>query len=111
MQLVRGEIYQVDFGRENIKGSEQRGIRPALFIQNGVGDKYSSTTIVASITKKEPSQPTHVKIDCLSYMSIVACEQIRTIDKSRILSKKGKLTPEKLAEVDKALKVSMGIGD
>ncbi len=51
----RGEIWMVNFNPE--RGSEQKGIRPALVIQNDIGNRYASTTIVSAITttlKKYP---------------------------------------------------------
>ena len=48
--LERGDIYYVDL--EPVVGSEQGGLRPALIIQNDVGNQYSPTTIIAPITTK-----------------------------------------------------------
>ena len=85
--MRRGEIY---FARLNpVEGSEQGNIRPVLIIQNDVGNQFSQTTIVAAITgkKKRSSFPTHVPIFIAGrkYASTIMLEQIRTIDKSRIL--------------------------
>jgi mRNA interferase MazF len=44
----RGEVWLVDFSPG--RGSEQQGSRPALVIQNDVGNEYAATTIVAAIT-------------------------------------------------------------
>lgn len=49
--VQRGEIYYVNLG-SNL-GSEQSGYRPVLIIQNDTGNKYSPTTIVATLTSKE----------------------------------------------------------
>ena len=89
-----GDICYVDFG-EN-EGSEQNGIRPAIIIQNDIGNAYSPTTIVASITsQKKKHLPTHVVINpCqsgLKKISTIMFEQIRTIDKSRIVYEGDKL--------------------
>jgi len=109
MEYRRGDIVNVDFGRKNIKGSEQRGDRPALIVQNDIGNKFSSTLIVASITKKNKSLPTHVLIEELFHTSIVACEQIKTIDEKRISKKIGSISEEKMLEVNNALSVSLGL--
>ncbi len=55
MTLARGEIYWVEF--DPVKGSEQGGRRPALIIQNDVGNRFSSTTVVAGITRTIPPKP------------------------------------------------------
>lgn len=46
----RGEIYWVEF--TPARGAEQAGRRPALIVQNDVGNRYAPTTIVAAITSR-----------------------------------------------------------
>ena len=61
---LRGDIYYADLGHG--VGSEQEGCRPVVIIQNNVGNKYSPTVIVASITSKAGEKaklPTHYYID------------------------------------------------
>ena len=48
MRVYRGEVYLVDFGIGY--GSEQGGVRPAVIVQNNIGNKYSPTTIVVPVT-------------------------------------------------------------
>lgn len=108
----RGEIYWVDFGIP--RGSEQGGQRPALVVQNDVGNAYSSTTIVAAITSQQGQEyPFHVPITAeesgLRRDGTVLLEQIRTITKDRLVTKAGTLPSAKMREVDKALKVSLGL--
>lgn len=89
--LKRFDIILVDFG-ENTIDSEQGGIRPALIIQNNVGNLYSSTTLVmplSSKTNKSPNQPTHTllkkgRTTGLIQDSIVLGECIRQISEKRI---------------------------
>lgn len=108
-----GDICYVDFG-EN-EGSEQNGIRPAIIIQNDIGNAYSPTTIVASITsQKKKNLPTHVVISpCqsgLKKISTIMFEQIRTIDKSRIVSIVGHIKVDRVEEnIKKSLTVSFGM--
>lgn len=96
-------------------GSEQEGRRPVLIIQNDVGNKYSSTVIVAAISSKGEDKkmlPTHFAIDAgqgLKVRSMALLEQIRTIDKNRLEDRVGKLTPEKIRELNRALAVSVGL--
>ena len=54
----RGEVYLVNF--EPTLGSEINKTRPALILQNDVGNRYSKITIVAAITSRfaEPLYPT-----------------------------------------------------
>ena len=87
-EVRRGEIYYADLSPT--VGSEQSGIRPVIVLQNDTGNKYSPTTVVAAITGKQKKKnlPTHIPLPALKGLpipSIVLCEQIRTIDKSRIV--------------------------
>lgn len=108
-----GDICYVDFGKN--EGSEQNGIRPAIIIQNDKGNTYSPTTIVASITSQEKRYlPTHVVVkpyqSGLEKTSIIMFEQVRTIDKSRIISKVGHIDTSWLVEnIKKSLTVSFGM--
>jgi mRNA interferase MazF len=108
----RGSIYFVDF--EPVRGSEQGRIRPALVIQNDVGNQSSSTTIVAAVTSRMPSRryPFHVWLpeDVLPKPSLVMCEQIRTVAVERFTSGPVAVcSPELMREVDRALVRSLGI--
>ena len=108
-RVKRGEIYYVDFGSQI--GSVQGGNRPAVIIQNDIGNRYSPTTIVAAITsfKEKAFMPTHVTIDppFLRGPAIVLLEQIRTVDKLYISRYLGTLDAQSMAEVDKALRISL----
>lgn len=110
--ITRGAIFYADL--DPIVGSEQKGIRPVLILQNNIGNKYSPTTVIAPITTKYYKGkylPTHVKIKQFNKIrphSIILLEQVRTIDKSRL---KGYICPLKkeMKEVEKALLISFGI--
>ena len=96
------------------KGSEQGGRRPVLLLQNNDGNYFSKTLIIAPMTTqlKKLDQPTHFLIrdnKALAAPSMVEFEQIKTIDKSRIISYIGKLTKEQMAEADDYIKVSLGM--
>lgn len=114
-QLIvkRGDVYFADLSP--VVGSEQGGQRPVLIIQNDVGNKYSPTVIVAAITAKitKAKLPTHVEIHKedvgLIKDSVVLLEQVRTIDKRRLIQKLGALSPEIMEEVNFALTISMGL--
>ncbi len=105
----RGEIWLVNFNPT--RGSEQRGIRPALVIQNDIGNQYAATTIVAAITTTLKKYPVTVVLGRheggLKQSSMVNLAQLLTIDKARLLKKLGVLGPETLQGVDEALRVSL----
>ena len=113
MEIKRGEIVLVNF--EPVKGSEQRRIRPSLIIQNNIYNKYSPTTIVAPITSKtyKKEYPTNVNLSKkdskLNNDSTILLNQIRTIDKRRIIKKLFSLNREIIKKVDMAIKVSLDL--
>ena len=109
----RGEVWMVDFSPG--RGSEQKGIRPALVIQNDVGNIHASTTIVAAVTTTIKKYPVTVVLDRdeagLKHPSTVNLAQILTLDKSRLKRKVGVLSRARLSEVDDALAISLGLGE
>lgn len=111
--IMRGDIYYADLGY--VVGSEQGGIRPVLIVQNDKANQHSPTFIVLPITSaKKPFLPVHIHIfrnGGLSRDSIVLAEQIRTIDRSRLLEYVGSLDEECMKNVDCALKISLGVNN
>lgn len=113
MRIRRGEIYIADMCMN--MGSEQGGVRPVLILQNNKGNKYSPTTIVASITSHVGTKkylPTHVYLPDnlgLKYRSIVLLEQIRVVDKSRLIHKVGKVPQRTMRIIDKKIMTSCGL--
>lgn len=107
----RGQIFNADMG-VNI-GSEQSGFRPVVIIQNDIGNKYSPTVIVASITSKiKNNMPTHIELvdkDGLDKDSVVMLEQLRTIDKRRLRRYIGMLNDEEMTQVKKCLNISLAL--
>jgi len=96
-------------------GSEQGKTRPALITQNDVGNEYSPVTIIAPIISKvyDKQFPTNVKIKSkaagLDTESTILLNQIRTIDKRRIIKALGRLDSVDLFKVHAAIKVSLGL--
>lgn len=110
--VKRGEIYYIDWSPG--RGSEQSGIRPALIVQNDVGNRFSRTTIVAAIsTQKRRPYPFHVPISPLESGlpedSIIKCEQLQTVDQQRLGRLAGSLSLGKILEVNEALNRSLGL--
>jgi len=110
----RGEIWDVNWSPG--RGAEQQGTRPALIIQNDRGNASLSypLTIVASMSRTERELPLHVRIapseeNGLTDFTDVKCEQIMTVEKSRLIRRRGSITPEELSRVDVALKLSLDL--
>ncbi len=107
----RGEVWMVNF--KPGRGSEQLGIRPALVIQNDVGNRYAATTIVTAITSTIRIYPVTVPLKKgeagLMQPSMVNLAQILTIDKSRLQRRLGTLRAETLDRVNTAIQVSLDL--
>lgn len=111
LKFQRGDIYFIRL--DSSTGSEQSGTRPAVILQNDVGNTYSPTLIVATLTsktEKKAAQPTHCLVEPEKLEpSIVQAEQIFTIDKSRVQNFAGHLTPEEMSRVDDAVRASLAL--
>lgn len=111
--IHKGDVLLVDFKKN--EGSEQNGVRPAIVVQNDTGNMFSPTTIVCPLTSRgKGMNRTHVVLlpeDCgILQSSVVLCEQIRVIDKSRIRRRVGRVvSPIKLDAIDKKIMLSFGI--
>lgn len=98
-----------------VVGSEQGGYRPVVILSNDIGNRHAPIFIGACITSKVGKKrlPTQVIIDTacgLSVDSMVECEQIRTLDKSRIKEVIGEITDEAQKEaIEKAMRISLGL--
>jgi len=107
----RGEIYLVNWSPG--RGSEQMGRRPALVIQNDIGNRHSPTTIVAACTTaRVKDYPFIVRVSGdesgMGKDSSINLAQIMTVAMKRLETKLGELSGEKMVEVDRALKNSLG---
>jgi len=108
----RGDIILCDLGLG--EGSEQSGQRPCVVIQNDVGNKFSTTIIVATITSsnRKAKIPTHVEVDERSGLdkpSLILCEQVRTVDKHRVKKYIGSVPRNVREKIDNALIISLEI--
>jgi|SRR2546428_596834 len=112
---LRGEVYFVAF--DPTLGAEIRKTRPALILQNDIANRSSPITIVAAITTKfdEELYPTEVLVRApeggLDADSVVLLNQIRSVDQRRLVHRAGRLTPETMRRVDRALIRSLGLMD
>lgn len=109
----RGEIVFCELG-DIVDKNVQAGDRPALIIQNNIGNEKAPTTVILPLSKKvNKKYPFHVQIEKdkynLKYDSIVLCEQPRTINKGRITRKISKLDDIDMGKVDYVMKWQLSI--
>lgn len=117
MNIQQGDVVRVDLAGEhddNTRGNEIYKSRRAVVIQNDMGNQHSPTTIIAPISKGHTGYPFHVNlpgsIPELQMDSHVQLDQIRTVDISaRITKKYGQLSQSQMADVDDAIRVSLGL--
>lgn len=110
----RGMVVEVTL--DPVVGHEQGRTRPCIVVQNDIGNRFSSTTIVVPLTDaahiKTPS-PIYVLIrkgdGGTSKDSFALCDQIRTVDQQRFRSVYGALSGDAMAKLDAALLVSLGL--
>jgi mRNA-degrading endonuclease toxin of MazEF toxin-antitoxin module len=125
MSTRRGEIYWVQF--DPVNGSEQAVLRPALIVQNDVGNRHNPTTVAVTITRTLPPRqyPFVVRVEPeesgLPATSVVNCSQLATIHQAGSTSPlrpprgesdvrpMGQLSEKKLVEVDAALKYNLAL--
>jgi mRNA interferase MazF len=113
--IKRGDIILCDFNP--VIGTEQSGIRPAVIIQIDRANVGSPHTIVAPLTSRirKSLLPSHVFVPIgianLTQDSVILCEQIRVIDKSRIIRVIGHLDREYIMQLNVALCTILGLSD
>lgn len=105
-KIKRGNVFIADLNPT--VGSEQYGRRPVVILSNDLNNKYSPTILVAPLTKilKKTKLPTHIMIRknyFLKYDSIILLEQLRTIDKTRLVAYKGKVDFNTLEKINNGL--------
>ena len=104
-KVKRGDLYLADLSFA--VGSEQTGIRPVLIIQNNKGNKYSPTTIIVCLSSKIPTHYLLPELNGLKYPSMVLCEQIKVIDKDRLIKKIGKINKRDMHYIDSKIRISL----
>jgi mRNA interferase MazF len=110
----RGMVVEVSL--DPVVGHEQGRSRPCVVIQNDVGNRFASTTIVVPLTDaahvRTPS-PIYVRIKKgdggATKDNYALCDQIRTVDQRRFRTVFGTLSAEAMAEIDAALLISLGL--
>lgn len=110
----RGDIYLVAF--DPARGHEIQKTRPALIIQNDIGNRHSPVTIAAAITSKLSPTPYPVEVvvaptkaNGLTVASAIELGQIRSVDRERLVKRLGSADPAIMRKVDDALRISFGL--
>ena len=111
----RGDIYLINF--DPTVGAEIKKTRPGLVVQNDIANRFSPITIVAAVTSQvaQVLYPTEVCLrkgeGGLDVDSVVLLNQIRSVDKQRLIQRLGRVKPVTLRAVDRAIAISLGLVD
>ncbi len=109
--IRRGEIWRVRF--DPFEGSEIGKTRPALVLQNDLGNRYAGTTIVAAITGRIKGLPTLVEVDPsdsngLRRPCAVNLSHMRTVSQDRLVTRMGRLEDVYFPPIELAMLISLG---
>lgn len=108
-----GSVYEVNL--DPVTGSETGKRRPALVVSNNINNEFSGTVTVLPLTSRAGSKeyPFEVYLPAgvagLTANSRIKANQIRTIDKSRLVALKGTLSEEYISRVNNALRIHLNI--
>lgn len=111
-EILRGQVYHIS-GDQNCLpvGSEMWPDRPAVIVSNDINNRYSSTVEVVYLTtkRKKKYSPTHIAVSNAGQPCLALCEQIHSVDKSRLTVLLSTLSEDEMAEIDGALQISLGL--
>ncbi len=114
LKPFRGMVVEVAL--DPVVGHEQGRSRPCVVVQNDIGNRYASTTIVVPLTFAR-----HIRRQSPIYIfikhgdggttkdSYALCDQIRIVDQQRFRSICGVLSAETMERIDAALLISLGL--
>ena len=102
MVINQYEVYLVDL--DPTQGHEIRKTRPCLVISPDEMNHAIGTVIIAPMTTESHNYPTRIELEFDGKNEWIVLDQIRTVDKSRLLKKTGKILKKEIVKVKKALK-------
>lgn len=109
-----GDVYEVNL--DPVTGAETGKRRPALVVSNDINNEFSQTVTILPITgqpatkKQYPFEvPVPKGVAGLTVDSRIKANQIRTVDKRRLVSFRGSLPVQCLPQIEQALKIHLNI--
>lgn len=106
--MNRGDIYWVAL--DPTKGSEIKKLRPCVIISATPINRARNTVVVVPLSSSaNPRPPLVVEVVCLKKKCGAVCDQIRTVDKSRLVKKAGEISFEDLSVLENGLRIILGI--
>lgn len=109
LRIERGDIFYVGL-TTFVTGREQWAGRPGIIVSNDQNNLHSETVeVVYCTTRYKPNLPTHTTVLSTPYESTVLCEQVTTVDISRLGNYIGRCTEKEMCEIDRCIRVSLGL--
>lgn len=109
--MKRGDIYYIEINDEGVTGHEMMKSRPGIIVSRDDHNEAAETVqVVYCSASRHRELPEHVGIRSTPRPSTAMCEHIYTVDKSRLGSFVGHLTPQELQRLDIGIMVALGIG-
>jgi len=104
----RGDVYWVDL--DPVVGSEIRKTRPAVVVSNDSCNRYGTRVVVLPVTSNVDSlYPGEAMVEIKGKRGRALGDQIRSIDKSRLRARAGRLTVEEMSRIDEALAITLDL--
>lgn len=101
--MNRGDIYWVDLNPT--RGSEINKKRPCVIVSATPINRARNTVIVVPLSTVAKSRPPIViNVECLGQQVSAVCDQIRTVDKSRLGQAAGNLSVDDMNTLDESLR-------
>lgn len=102
MVINQYEIHLVDL--DPTKGHEIKKTRPCLVVSPDEMNHTIGTVIIAPMTTKSHAYPTRIELEFAGKRGWIVLDQIRTVDKGRLIKKLGTLDQGEIAQVKNTLK-------
>ena len=97
MIVERFDVYLINL--DPTQGKEIKKTRPCLVISPDEMNRFIATVIVAPMTTKGRDYPSRVACEFQGKQGQIVLDQIRTVDKSRLIQKLGKIDPDTQTQV------------
>ena len=110
LAIDRNEKHNGKESEREYENSVQAGTRTCIVVSNNTGNTHSpNVEVVYTTTKEKADLPTHFVTKTTPEPSIVLCEEIMTVSKKDLTKYYGKLGTVETEQLDKCLKVSLGL--
>lgn len=112
--MRRGDVYEARL--DPVEGSEQAGTRPVVIVSRDALNQSIETVVAVPCSTLREGRPVYANQarlvapdGGLTRDSVALCEQVRVLAKSRLLRLRGVLSPEALAQIDRALAITLAL--